>query len=203
MILSTKRAEKSCAKWYQILRNRRIIQAVDQQFPKENEAWAIKQLIARRILPILDGKQTGSRKKSLEKAHADLRVVLNANPPLQPQMLRSGIVEADGLSPEEFIEKCEAHLKLHKELDGKTAKAASAYAKARKKADKFGRHRVLCSGLEWETLTRWKDGVSVALRKKELKIFADKMTHKTNAKNLSLTIRRLGLNRRNQNRILF
>jgi len=202
MKFSLRRLKTDCVKWYRFNRNQNISNVVDRQFTNPLEARAIKHLIKIRVLPILDAPTGGSRKKSLEKAHADLRVVLNSDPPLKPQLSKSEIVQAEGLTTEELFEKCEPYLKLVKFLSGNTPKLAAAYAKAVKKSEQYGRHRVLCSEYEWEILNRLDEALD-ALKKKELKIFASKLKHKTNAKNLSLTLRRLGLSVRNQNKILF
>lgn len=176
-------------------RARQIHKEVLQQFPNPDHSWAILYLIELRILPVIDGTKGGGKKMSKELARAKLAVVLN-RPFKRPQQLRSGIKNLDGLTDREGQIYLETHLTHDKFLDSNHAKASRAYASEQEKAEKDGRHSILCNELEWEVLTRWRSEVSVALENRELKVFVDKLAKKTSLSNLVTTIHRLGLSKK-------
>ena len=176
-------------------RNKAISKKLKEQFPNLEEAWAIEHLLHLRILPVLDGLKGGGKKTSKELARARFCVVLNM-PFKRPQQLRSGIVQLDGLTDKEGTAKLEAHLKHDKFLDSNPSKAARAYAHELEKADKGGRHSILCNDLEWEVLKRWRKEVSAAHKNRELKVFVDRLQNKTSLRNLTTTIHRLGLSKK-------
>lgn len=187
---------KMFVKQFQHRRDSRIFDLIKQKFPDQEEAWAIKHLICLRVLPVLDGNQGGGRKTSVERAEAVLRVVLNSREPVlqlpvRQEILKSNIINTEGLSTKEFFEACESSMKHAGFIDRDDVKLSAAFTEAMRKSKDEGRHSNLCSDLEWEILTRWrKDGV-VARETRTLKIFADKLPSKPSVTNLKTTINRL------------
>jgi len=173
----------------------KIRRAVFEQFSDPEQAWAILHLIELRILPVIDGVKGGGKKKSLELSRAKFAVVLN-RPIKRPQRLRSGVKNLDGMTEREGQILLETHLKHDKFLDSNYAKLSRAYAGELEKAEKEGRHSILCNELEWEVLIRWRNEVSVAHKSRELKLFVDKLKNKTSLSNLTTTIHRLGLSKK-------
>jgi len=107
---------KAFVRQFQKNRDSKIFELINQKFPNQEEAWAIKHLVSLRVLPVLDGKKGGGRKTSVERAEAVLRVVLNSNEPvlrhpLRQEMLKSDIIDTKGLSTKEFFEACESSMK--------------------------------------------------------------------------------------------
>ena len=189
-----KMSPKEFALWFNANRKQAIFQKIDEQFSDREESWAIKHLIELRIFPVLDGIKRGGRKESPERAKARLCAVLNL-PFKRPEQKRSGLIAADNLSDGEWQTLAESRMKHDKFLDSNPAKSARAYANELEKTTTGERHSVLCNDLEWEVLTRWRKEVSVALKKRELKVFVDKLRNKTSLSNLITTIHRLRLSR--------
>jgi hypothetical protein len=176
-------------------RNNAVTKKLKEQFPNREEAWAIGYLLQLRVLPVLDGLKCEGRKTSKELAKARFCVVLNTSFK-RPQQLRSGIVKLDGLTDKEGTAFMQSLVQHDKFLDSNPSKAARAYAHEMEKAEKSGRHSILCNDLEWEILTRWRKEVSAAHKKRELKAFVDKLRNKASLRNLTTTIHRLGLSKK-------
>jgi len=196
-----KKTWKAFEKEFRQNRDSRVFDLINQKFPKQEEAWAVKHLIRLRILPILDGKKGGGRKTSVERAEAVIRVVLNSRepvlqPPLRQEMLKSDIINTERLSTKEFFEACEASMKHAGFIKRDDVKLSNAFAEAMRKSTEEGRHSILCSDLEWEILTRWRKEGVVARKTKTLKIFADKLHSKPSVSNLRTTITRLKIPRK-------
>jgi len=192
----SQRTWKAFVEKFQQNRNSRIFDLIKQKFPDQEEAWAIKHLICLRVLPVLDGKKGGGRKTSVERAEAVVRVVLNSREPVlqlpvRQEMLKSDIINTEGLSTKEFFEACESSMKHAGFIDRDDVKLSAAFPEAIRKSKEEGRHSILCSNLEWEILTRWRKEGANARKTKSLKIFADKLPSKPTPENLRTTLSRL------------